>query len=274
MLESSLKSGCPGLVGQLMSGEYIKMLSHIKCWHYLVGIKLMSVISGCDAGDEVGRLKLQDTFTERTAALIKSVINEDFDDANILLQQGADINEIGEHGITPLLWVLVVTQDIAPLEYLLQNNANPNYRGYMDGFSPMYLASGGNREDILKLFLKYGGDVNLEGIGEPGDTLRESMLMVAISNFKEENIRILLEHGADINWNADGSMGIKNAPRAAIVMGRFDWALDFLKKGYRGDLSQLAKSVASIKVSEDGKADKQKVIDYLESKGITVEYWN
>lgn len=57
-------------------------------------------------------------------------------------------------------------------------------------------------------------------------------------------------------------------------MGRFDWALDFLQKGYRGDLSQLAKSVASRKVSEDGKADKQKVIDYLKSKGITVEYWN
>ncbi|MDZ7903560.1 MAG: hypothetical protein U5L01_13895 [Rheinheimera sp.] len=92
------------------------------------------------------------------------MINEDFDDANILLQQGADINEIGDRGRKRLLWVLAVTQDIAPLEYLLQNNANPNYRGYMGGFSPMYVASGGNREDILKLFLKYGGaDTNLEG---------------------------------------------------------------------------------------------------------------
>ncbi|MDZ7903559.1 MAG: hypothetical protein U5L01_13890 [Rheinheimera sp.] len=58
MLESSLKSGCPGLVGQLMSGEYIKMLGHYYgAQSLVVNNSFLGVISGCDAGDEVGRLK-------------------------------------------------------------------------------------------------------------------------------------------------------------------------------------------------------------------------
>ena len=231
----------------------------------------MSVISGCDAGDKVGNLQLQETFSVNTALFIKAVISEDFDGANALLKQGANINEVGEHGITPLLWIGAVTQDITPLEYMLKNDADPNYRGYMNGFSPMYAASGGDRKDILELFLKYGGDANLEGKGKPGDAFRESMLMVAISNFREENFDLLLKHGADINWNADGSMGLNNVPRSAIIIGRFDWALGFLEKGYKGDLGELAKSVSTIKVSEKGRANKQKVIDYLESKGIKVD---
>jgi ankyrin repeat protein len=234
----------------------------------------MSIIMGCDAAsvNKVGNLVLTETFPEQTVLLIETIFEEEYSQADKLIEQGADINHIGEYGLSPLLWIMSVTQDAGTLEYMLKKDADPNYRGHKRGHSPMYFAAGGNRKKVLELFLQYGGDPNLEGVGEPGDAFRESMLMVAIHNFREEYFELLLSHGADVNWNSDGSMGIKNVPKAAMTVGRFDWTLYFLEKGYKGDMQALARSVEAIKVSDRQKPNKQKVIDYLKSRGVEFDY--
>ena len=88
----------------------------------------MSIIMGCDAAsvNKVGNLVLTETFPEQTVLLIETIFEEEYSQADKLIEQGADINHIGEYGLSPLLWIMSVTQDAGTLEYMLKKDADPN----------------------------------------------------------------------------------------------------------------------------------------------------
>lgn len=144
--------------------------------------------------------------------------------------------------------------------YLLKAGANPNYRDAQSQISPMYMAAGGNRPDILELLLKNNGDPNLDG------PRGELLLMVAVAEFRDKNVDVLIKYGADIN-RADHhreTVAIK-----ATHYGRYDLVAHFLEIGLTYDLQDLAKDVDMRKVPEksEQKEWKNKVIEMLKVRG-------
>ncbi len=233
----------------------------------LLVLLLLAVSNGCTQRD-IGDNNLDDSFSPKTVKLIDAIILKDYNLASNNLELGANINEVGVDGVSPLIWVLALTQEIEQLEFMLKHGADVNYRGYGVGKSPMFFAAAGKRGDILELFLKYGGNPNLEGDSEEGQGMRRSIFMVAIEFFNEQHFDLLLEYGADVNWNIDGIYGYERVPFSAITVGRYDWALRLVKLGYEGDPNELLKVSNSRLVSEKRQPDKDKFIKYVEEELI------
>ncbi len=224
----------------------------------LVG--LLMTTSGC-AETKVEGKRAQDFFAdERVAKLVKAAGNGDFTEADQAIKSGADINTVGAEGISPLLWVMGTTLNVRKIEYMLKAGANPNYRVAERQLSPMYLASGGDRIDILELLLKHKGNPNLLG---PRD---ETMLVVAASQFRDKNIELLLKYGADISLIDRHHETVANK---AVRWGRFDLVVRFLDLGLKQDFQDLAKDVDIIAVQAGSEQQhwKDKVIEMLKARG-------
>lgn len=200
--------------------------------------------------------------TAEVAELVTAVANGNFDEADKALKAGADVNAVGAEGMSPLLWVMGTTLNVKKIEYLLNAGANPNYQSATWLISPMHLAAGGNRPDILELLLKHKGNPNLAG--RRGQTL----LMVTVMQFRDKNVDLLLRYGADISQTDE--LGETVAATAA-GMGRFDQVVFFLERGLKYDVRRLARSVDVRKVPANSEAQrwKDKAIEILKARGAT-----
>ncbi|GAB1606117.1 ankyrin repeat family A protein 2-like [Argonauta hians] len=111
----------------------------------------------------------------------------------LLCQESTDsvnINKPDEQGFTALLWAAANGQ-LATVEYLLQNGANPYAQGNK-GENALLFACCYGYVDIVKLLLKLGMDVNY--VDENGNTA----LMYAVNNNQASCVKLLLESGADL----------------------------------------------------------------------------
>ena len=200
--------------------------------------------------------------TAEVAALVTAIANGKFDEADQALKAGADVNAVGAEGMSPLLWVMGTTLNLNKIEYLLKAGANPNYQSAPWLISPMHLAAGGNRSDILELLLKHRGDPNLPG--RRGQTL----LMVAVMQFRDKNVELLLRYGADISQTDERG---ESVAATAAGMGRFDQVVFFLERGLKYDVRSLARSVDVRQVPANSEAQrwKDKAIEILKARGAT-----
>jgi len=108
-----------------------------------------------------------------------------------LLKAGADANEPGPDGSTPLIWaVRSANADIT--DVLLAAGAKPDavsrYR-----VTPLNIAAEMGNAAILERLLAAGADAN--GLSEEGQTA----LMTAARNGKTDVVRVLIRHGANVN---------------------------------------------------------------------------
>lgn len=202
---------------------------------------------------------VEETFSDpAVVSLIQAAERGDEVKLKQLLEQGVDINARGFQGVTPAFWAMLVEDDKA-LQLLLENGADPNL--VMDNkiLTLVHVAAGARSTEILALVLDHGGNPNLLIDEEFGDT----PLMIAISEFRYDNVEYLLAHGAEINQhnNRNGS-----AAEVAISIGRYDWALKFLQLGYDFDLPGLAAAAEVRHVSANAEPDRQKVISFLKEK--------
>lgn len=81
------------------------------------------------------------------------------------------------------------------VKLLLQEGVNVNAQGGQYG-SALYAASAAGHEDIVQLLLNNGADANIQG-GKYGTTLQ-----AASSAGHKDIVQLLLDNGADINDNA------------------------------------------------------------------------
>lgn len=214
-----------------------------------------------NAETKVGGRGVRDTFAdERVASLVIAVSSGDYDNADKALKSGADVNAVGVEGVTPLLWVMGTTLDVGKIEYLLKVGANPNYRDAKSMVSPMYLAAGGDRADILELLLKYKGNPNLAG------SRGETLLMVSMAQFRDKNLELLLKSGANINLKDDAGSSVA---AKATSYGRYDLVAKFLELGLDQDPQSLARTVESRVVPPGSEQQrwKDKVIEMLKKRG-------
>lgn len=157
-------------------------------------------------------------------ALHFAVREGDLETVKVLVEAGADVNQVSEFGWTPLL---TATQNryYELGRYLLENGANPNVANE-GGWNPLYIATdnrnieGGDyptrKPDMdhlayIKLLLEAGADPNLR-MNSSTETrtifthqwLREegaTPFLRAAQSSDVELMKLLLEHGADPNLN-------------------------------------------------------------------------
>lgn len=145
------------------------------------------------------------TTSKKNRALINAIkYNSDTKQkiafCQLLLDYGADINGVS-YGDTPIFVALFHNNDIAIVEFLINNGANVKFISD-NGWTPLHIVCGdGNTENsvaIAKLLLDHGASIHLnEKIGG------ETPLTFAVHVGYVDMIRFLLENGADPNLKND-----------------------------------------------------------------------
>jgi uncharacterized protein len=219
---------------------------------------LLLAVFGCDAMSHGGR-SAEKVFPEpKVSALIKAAKSGSTQEMEELVRQGADVNYVGQEGITPLVWVMA-DHNKAAVEKLLKLGADPNKR-LDNGNSPTWLAAGRDDPQMLELFLKYHGDPNI--IGD-----RTTALEVAVEESQIKNIDLLVKFGADLNH--EDRTG-DSAATWAVAMGSFDIAAHLLDLGYSNNLRNLAASVQvrHVPANSEQQRWKDRVIEMLKARGV------
>jgi ankyrin repeat protein len=192
------------------------------------------------------------------AALHFAVREGDLESVKVLVEAGADVNQVSEFGWTPLL---TATQNrfYEMGKYLLEHGANPNVAN-AGGWNPLYIATdnrnieGGDYPtrkpdmdhlEYIKLLLGAGADPNLR-MNSSTETrtifthqwLREegaTPFLRAAQSSDVELMQLLLEHGADPNLNTlVGVTPLMVASGIAWVEGvTFEWSEDANKEAIR-----------------------------------------
>ena len=114
----------------------------------------------------------------------------------LLLARGADINASGEAGYTPLMGALRCGQPKITL-FLLEKGANPN-RINENGYTALIFASNARYADVVTSLLNHGADIN----GGTGWT----PLMQAAYDGDENIVKLLLKKGANVNLRRRNDM--------------------------------------------------------------------
>ena len=114
-----------------------------------------------------------------------------------LVESGADVNSVGDHGMGPLL-----TFTPTVMEYLLSKGADPNRQTNESGHSVLLGIAYLNNLKCVRLLLQAGADVHAV-VPETGETALHSALAGAGENAsaadRHEVVRLLIQHGADPN---------------------------------------------------------------------------
>lgn len=129
--------------------------------------------------------------------LVRSSQQGDLAAVQGLVESGADVNSIGEHGMGPLL-----TFTPAVTEYLLSKGADPNRQTNESGDPILTGIAYFNSVDCVRLLLQAGADPNAV-VKSTGEGALHACLIglgknVTISD-RHEVAKLLIEHGADPN---------------------------------------------------------------------------
>ncbi|KAL9611237.1 MAG: hypothetical protein Q9167_004120 [Letrouitia subvulpina] len=143
---------------------------------------------------------------------------------DLFLQYGADPNGLGPDGMggyfgTPLN-AAAARGNIERVKTLIEKGADPNLRANQKEWTSLQLACLFQHDDVFKLLLEHGCDVNAHGkYGTP--------LQAAAYRGKKSMVRDLLHRGADIKVSNQGRYG--HALQAAAIRGH-DESVRFLVK--------------------------------------------
>ena len=114
-----------------------------------------------------------------------------------LVESGADVNSVGDHGMGPLL-----NFTPAVMEYLLSKGADPNRQTNESGHAVLLGIAYLNNALCVRLLLQAGADVHAV-VPETGETALHSALAGAGENVsaadRHDVVRLLIQHGADPN---------------------------------------------------------------------------
>jgi hypothetical protein len=126
-------------------------------------------------------------------ALKTGILNDDPKAIEVAISLGADVNEQGLAGITPLIYAVEKLKKKAVIT-LLENNAAPNVKNDK-GDNAVTLAVKVFDEDpeILNFILQHGGDANTK---RPN---KNPIIVNFLNAFNHHGAKLLIEYGADID---------------------------------------------------------------------------
>ena len=131
------------------------------------------------------------TAVDTARSLSEAVKAGDAASVRSLLQAGANANEPGPDGSTPLIWA-AHNDNLQIMELLLGAGAKPDVMSRYR-VTPLNVAAETGNAAILERLLGAGADPN--GISEEGQTA----LMTAARNGNTDAVRVLIRHGAKVN---------------------------------------------------------------------------
>jgi len=129
--------------------------------------------------------------------LVKASQDGDLEKVRRLVESGADVNSVGDHGMGPLL-----TFTPAVVEYLLAMGADPNRQKNEGGHSVLLGVAYFNNLECVRLLLYAGADAEAV-VPETGETALHNALIglgrdVSAAD-RHAVAKLLVEHGADVN---------------------------------------------------------------------------
>jgi len=145
---------------------------------------------------------IDETDEEGHTALMRAIecpiIDNKFDTIELLLANGANINEINylDEWWNPLMYAINYGNDIEIIKLLLENNAKPN-KSTDTSCTALFLAVYNADIELIKLLLDYNADIHHCLMH------RDSLLLIALENPKSNNIELislLLENGVSVDY--------------------------------------------------------------------------
>jgi hypothetical protein len=133
------------------------------------------------------------TGSDGYTALIRAIRNEKLEDAEALLDHGADVNILAsepahDKGWSPLLEASIFLPGL--MKTLVERGASVNATD-SGGNTALFWAACGNDQEILNLMLAKGANINKQ------DSIDQTPLIHAASCASPENVKLLLTAGAD-----------------------------------------------------------------------------
>ncbi|PYH35256.1 ankyrin repeat domain-containing protein [Aspergillus neoniger CBS 115656] len=189
-----------------------------------------------------------------------------------LLDEGADINQLGEYHRTPLVaaacykWgsplaAVAYTGRLELMQLLIANGAIINLPGGSIG-CPLAAAAAGGELEAARFLLDKGANVNLVS-GSYGSAL------AAAAYYGELNaVHFLVQNGADINMPLTGPYGSVLA--IAAFEGHFDVIRLLVDRGAMVDLP-LENGLVGSELAGAAWAGDVEIVEYLISKGATID---
>lgn len=237
--------------------------------HGLLFILLM--LFGCQVSNRAGRVNLQDFYQERGAIeLAEAAADGNVRRIEVLMASGENINNIGKDGMTPLLWALMAKNKVG-IRRLLELGASPNI-AIKSGDSVVSLAAAMESPDFLNLILAHGGDPNHVN---PQDSINPTPLFMAISRMNLANVQALIDSGVNLNYKRPAGKETPIMAAATLNQWRMVYALLIAGADYN-IRDKWSYSITYYIENNNIVADtelyrwRQKVVDFLEAKGVSV----
>jgi len=166
-LMAFLLDRCSLLDARRDSQGHTALYTAIRSFNQQAAIQLIEKGASVQIGDEAGKTPLHEAT--RNANRFTHELFE------LLMEKGANVNAQDKKGDTPLHEATSFGQRLAP--YLLDKGADPNLQN-SQGKSPLHRAAQLFNRDkahaLIRLYLQYGGDLNLENI--QGQTVRQLII--------------------------------------------------------------------------------------------------
>ena len=203
------------------------MTMWLRCAILLLFVQAMPACAATDDSDTPwARLTPRDIFHDGDVyELTTASLRGDDKKVERLVRSGADVNQKGEHGLTPLFSALVAGKFKAA-ELLMHFGADPNVPSD-DGSAPIHVASELVFDPrFLGLILSNGGNPNLK-VSSDGSTALHLAIM-SEDRTVEKKVSMLLASGADVNAQDNGG---ETPAMAAAMVYRFDIVYMLLDHG-------------------------------------------
>ena len=219
-------------------------------------------------------------FSEKEYPIIQAIHDCDKDKILEMMRQGWNVNSMGKHGMSYLLYA-IWEDNYRMTEFLLEHGADPNFlSAYWEvspnGAVPMlplervcYDKYGMN---YVKLLLKHGAN--------PNDARAQLPIFAAALNNDKRKIEYLLEHGADINQFSSSKETIITdqsiAGKWEMVLWLWDKGADPMKTGgigvFKGEANVAFWVQDAIDLGNDENKGIKEVIARLKSIGVKFPY--
>lgn len=198
---------------------------------------IATFVSGCAtsvSAQSPGVTSNQETRSAESLALdkklIKAAYKGKFARAQLLVEQGADVNASTKDGMTPLI-IAARKEDPQLARFLLDHGADTERSTPGDGTALTAAAKRGHLLVITEL-VERGANINAEapGVGTP--------LIVAVRTDHTEVVKYLVDHGADVNlkgplpppWNRHHRIEpIRRSPLEVAEKAGHAWTASYLK---------------------------------------------
>jgi uncharacterized protein len=137
--------------------------------------------------------------------LKRAAFDGDLDRVRSLVELGADVNAVDQHGSGTLL-----TFHASVIEYLLSQGADPEVQTNEFGASVLAGLSYVNRVECVRVLLEHGADPD-RGRPESLETpLHHALAGVTEEEDRSELVQLLVDHGADVNARTRPGIGSFN----------------------------------------------------------------